>query len=622
LAYLTLYHQELKDLKIADFSLEKEITFLGRDKECEICLDDGSISSRHAQIIKKKGQFIISDLKSTNGVFVNGKKVKTYSLQDGDEVVLGKLTFRFWQREKDSEIAEKYRQKLIALYQVADQINQTFHLKELLNNIIEAALNLTRAERGFILLYDQQRKLVPYAQRGVEEKVESDPTISWGTVKKVLVTGEPLLLSNLEEQPEFQTQQSILQHRIKSIIAIPLNNKKREIIGAIYLDSRLKKGLFSAEDIDLLKSFSNQAALAIENSRLLEEEKKRAVEMAELAAKAKYALELERLEKENISLKKKAEETMYEELIGTSSSMQNVFSLIEKIAPTETTVLIEGETGTGKELVARAIHRRSLRAKKAFLAINCGAIPENLLEAELFGYEKGAFTGAEKQKLGKFELAQGGTIFLDEVNELPLPLQVKLLRVLQEREIERVGGEKVIKVDLRIIAATNRDLKKEVEKGNFREDLFYRLSVIRLFLPPLRERREDIILLANYFLGILSSKLRPSFSPEIKGFSPAARRALELYDWPGNVRELENKIKRACLLARSNFIEPRDLELEEEKKELKTLKEIRDFIEARYLSPYLKEILARHHGNITEAAKSVQVDWKTFKNLMKKCGIG
>jgi transcriptional regulator with GAF, ATPase, and Fis domain len=618
LAYLTLYHGEVKDLKIADFPLEKEITLLGRDKKCDICLDDASISASHAQIIKKKRQFIISDLKSTNGVVVNGKKVKSQALQDGDEIVLGKLAFRFWEAEKEKEVVEKYRQKLKALYQVAEQINQTFHLKELLNNIIEAALKLTRAERGFILLYNPQKKLVPYAQRGVGEKVEVTQTISWGTVKKVLVLGEPLLLTNLETQAEFQTQQSILQHQIKSIIAIPLENKKREIIGVIYLDSRLKKGLFSEEDIDLLKSFSHQAALAIENSRLVEEEKKKAREMAELTAKAKYALELERLEKENISLKKKAEEMRYEDLIGSSSSMQTVFSLIEKIAPTEMTVLIEGETGTGKELVARAIHRKSFRNKNPFLAINCGAIPENLLEAELFGYEKGAFTSAEKQKLGKFELAQGGTVFLDEVNELPLALQVKLLRVLQEREIERIGGEKVIKVDLRIIAASGRELKKEVEKGNFREDLYYRLSVIRLFLPPLRERREDILLLANYFL----SKFKSNFSREIKGFSPSARRALELYRWPGNVRELENKIKRACFLTQTNFIEPKDLELEEEKKELKTLKEIRDFIEARYLAPYLKEILTRHHGNISEAAKSAQVDWKTFKNLMKKCGLG
>ncbi len=268
------------------------------------------------------------------------------------------------------------------------------------------------------------------------------------------------------------------------------------------------------------------------------------------------ALETRRLRRENEYLRRKLwQEWGYGEIVGKSEAMRRVFSLIEKVADTDSTVLILGESGTGKELVARAIHQASSRCQGPFIPVNCGAIPEELLESELFGHEKGAFTGAIKTRLGRFELAHGGTIFLDEISEMSPKLQVKLLRVLQEHSFERVGGTRSIKVDIRVIAATNRDLEKEVREGRFREDLYYRLNVIPIVLPPLRERKEDIPLLIEHFLERFSRQKRR----EISGITDEAMEFLMKHDWPGNVRELENVIERMVILATGERLTAEDV---------------------------------------------------------------
>lgn len=275
--------------------------------------------------------------------------------------------------------------------------------------------------------------------------------------------------------------------------------------------------------------------------------------LTEIEAKVEKALEQRRLLTENRYLRETLSHTVGR-MIGRSERMQQVYRLIEKVAPNTAPVLILGETGTGKELVAREIHQGGARKEGPFIAVNCGAIPENLLESELFGYEKGAFTGASSQKKGRLELAEGGTLFLDEIGELPLPLQVKLLRFLQEREIQRVGGTKTIRVDVRLVAATNRDLKQEIEEHRFREDLYYRIRVIEIHLPPLRERHGDIPELAAYFLQKFSRELHKNLD-----ILPEALDLMTLYAWPGNVRELENVIERAAVLAEGEIIKPGDL---------------------------------------------------------------
>jgi two-component system NtrC family response regulator len=295
--------------------------------------------------------------------------------------------------------------------------------------------------------------------------------------------------------------------------------------------------------------------------------------------------------------------------------MQDLFSMIRKISTTDAPVLIIGESGTGKELVARAIHRQGLRKDGPFIPINCSAIPENLIESELFGHEKGTFTGAHTQRKGRFEMAEGGTLFLDEIGELPSLLQVKLLRFLQEKTIERIGGRQQIEVDTRILAATNRNLEEAIKAGTFREDLYYRLNVIRINLPPLREREADIILLAKTFLERYSQENRK----KIKSFSGKAIDAIQGYAWPGNVRELENRIKRAVIMSDDKKISLKDLEMEflDIESERVTLKDAREELEKKLII----KAIARNENNLTKAAVELGVSRPTLYDLMDKLQI-
>ena len=306
----------------------------------------------------------------------------------------------------------------------------------------------------------------------------------------------------------------------------------------------------------------------------------------------------------------------YHRLVGESEAMKRVYQLIQRVAGTDVTVLVLGENGTGKELVANAIHEASPRREQPFVPINCGAIPEPLLESELFGHERGAFTDAHRAKEGKFELADRGTLFLDEIGEVPPHLQVKLLRFLQDKKVERVGGREPMRVDVRVVAATNRDLKAMIAEGKFREDLFYRLGVIIIQVPALRERGDDLRLLAEYFLEFHSR----AHKRKIKGFTQAALRAILAHTWPGNVRELENCVQRAVILSMDAYLRPEDLELEPAggtAEPLPTLQAARDEAELRLVV----EALTRNAGNVTRAAKDIDVSRPTLHDLLKKHGL-
>lgn len=310
------------------------------------------------------------------------------------------------------------------------------------------------------------------------------------------------------------------------------------------------------------------------------------------------------------------DETHFEGMIATSKSMMNLFDKARKVARTDYPVLIQGESGTGKERLAKAIHHLSDRADRALIIVDCGAIPENLLESELFGHEKGSFTGAHARQIGKLERSQSGTVVLDEIGELPLMLQVKLLRFLQEGTIERIGGKQPIQVDARVIAVTNVDLKNAVKEGLFREDLYYRLNVVPLYVPALRERKDDIPLLAKYFLDTYSQEIGPRF----KGFSSEAMDAIMNYDWPGNVREIQNRIRRGVVMAEKDYIGVSDIDLESQDRgaaEGITLKQARD--EAELLA--IKQALARHNNNITRAAHDLDVSRPTLHDLIRKHDI-
>jgi two-component system NtrC family response regulator len=342
---------------------------------------------------------------------------------------------------------------------------------------------------------------------------------------------------------------------------------------------------------------------------------KKPIDVEELRVILRRAAHIHRLEQGGEVKQQEAESVArFEDLLGTSPRMRELFTLTERVAPSNTTVLITGESGTGKELIARAIHLKSPRRQGAFIPINGGAIPETLLESELFGHEKGAFTGAHIRRQGRVEQANGGTLFLDEVGELPLSLQVKLLRFLQEREIERVGGRERIAVDVRVVAATNTDLVKAIAAGRFREDLYYRLSVVTMAIPPLRERGEDVLLLANALLRRFKLEMA---GKKIRGFSPEALAAVRAHAWPGNVRELENRVQRAVIVAAGPLITPGDLELAPSTPGELTLRVARERAEREIVV----EAIVRSRGNVTRAAREINVTRPTFHALMNKFGI-
>ena len=339
------------------------------------------------------------------------------------------------------------------------------------------------------------------------------------------------------------------------------------------------------------------------------------IELDELSIIIKRAAYLQKLELENARLNETLQDTRgFAKIIGVSPKMQKIFKVVSTVAPTVYTVLITGDSGTGKELIAKAIHEHSERRDKPFITINCGAIPEMLLESELFGHEKGSFTDAVAQKIGKFETANHGTLFLDEIGELSLALQVKLLRFLQDHVIERVGGKNVIQVDVRVIAATNRSLEEEVARKAFREDLFYRLSVITIELPPLRDREDDLLLIAEHLLRTYGEENRKSNL----SFSTSALQALRAYEWPGNIRELENRIKRAVILSGTNRIGAVDLGFAAAVgTETKTLQEVREEAE----SAHIRATLQRNNWNVTRAARDLGTSRTTLYDLLDKYKI-
>src|SRR5215207_8556115 len=541
-------------LKGAIFALKEESLIIGRETAANLCIADASVSRRHSKIEKKENGFVLTDLESLNGTFVNDLPIKSRLLEHGDRVRIGDSQLLFLTHEGDAtskssdvrldeahvvsgstvqirldEAIYQMTRDLSALMKISTTINSIRGLDNLLERLLELLFEVVPAQRGAILLTSEgsfETSLVFGLDRahGKDAAVHVSRTI----VQQVLRDGVALLANDALSETRLVTD-SLIAARTHSVLCVPLILFDRKL-GVLYLDSTDARYQFNREHLQLVAATAGIAAVAIENAR-----------------------QFEWLETENERLL--ADVNIEHNMIGESAAMQRVYHFISKVAPTDATVLIDGESGTGKELAARALHRNSKRAQKSFMAVNCAALNESLLESELFGHEKGSFTGAFAQKKGRLEIADGGTIFLDEIAELTAPLQVKLLRVLQEREFERVGGTVTIKVDLRVIAATNKNLEEAIEMGQFRQDLYYRLNVVSLEMPALRERRDDIMLLANYF----ADKYGARCNRKLKGFSPEARNCLTAYDWPGNVRELENTIERAIVLGTTEWILPEDL---------------------------------------------------------------
>ncbi|MBD3290003.1 GAF domain-containing protein, partial [candidate division KSB1 bacterium] len=445
------------------------------------------------------------------------------------------------------------------------------------------------AERGFILLLEDDGSFSVRTARNIADNIAMDLTkISNSVVREALEENESVISYDVQSDDRFVGAESIVLQKIQSVTAVPLT-LKQNAIGVIYLDSIHHRSGFTEASLPFLNAFAHQAAIAIENAKFYET-----------------------LRQENRLLRQEIQgKNKFDKIIGNSPAMQQVFETMDNILNTDATVLIQGESGTGKELVARALHYNGLRKDKPFLALFCGALPESLLESELFGHKKGAFTGATSDKKGLFEAADGGTFLLDEVAELTPKIQIQLLRVLQEGEVKRIGETSIRKVNVRIIAATNKDLYEEMKKGNFREDLYYRLNVIPIKVPPLRERGKDITLLAHHFLD----KYAARFNKSLKGFSQEAMQRIMSYPWHGNVRELENTLERAVVMSKDAMIQPADLQLPQNDLELPIGTTLKDF-EKQFVLKTLKST----DNNVTETAKILDVSRRWLHYRLKDWG--
>ena len=573
------------------FPLYRDITTVGSDEQCDCQIQGAEVKPVHAEIRRAGNVYEIYPLDSEKEVIVNGRKIKKARLELWDVIRIGSVTMIL--APDDVEVYSKHREEHSALKHLESLCDFSRRLMELenldkaLEALLDSSLALTKANKGFIILVEDGEPKVRVARNIERKHLPDDETLfSESIVEKALKEGEPQLIADALHTKEFSSCTSVINLRLASVMCVPLK-VGGETIGVIYLGTDRLLDMFDRAKLRSLMVYASQAALIIRHLRFVES-----------------------LKKDNERLRSDLRIARFGSLIGQCQSMQQCFTQIQRVAPTDVPVLILGETGTGKELVARELHNRSNRASGPFVAINCGAIPENLLESELFGHVKGAFTGAVTTTVGKFIAASGGTLFLDEIGELPLSLQVKLLRVLQDGMVYRVGATRPEKVDVRVVSATNKDLYSEVKAGRFREDLYYRICVVSIKLPPLRERGDDIELLAHYFLKRFAQELN---SPA-KYFTAEAIRAMKNYSWPGNIRELENRIRKAVLFADGPTISSSALEIGEQEEEILPLAIAREKFEREYIL----SVLRKNRGNRTKTAKDLGVDPRTIFRYLEK----
>jgi transcriptional regulator with GAF, ATPase, and Fis domain len=579
------------------FHLHKKITSIGSGPDNDIVLPDPLVPDGFAVHFDGQTYTVFAPKKAE--FVVNGKKRSKHKLTHDERLVIGSCDLRFAMVD-DAAPVEAEAANTVAdidaytkLFEFSDRLMHVRDLTELLDALMDAVIEITNADKGFLILAEGETLDVKIARNLNKENIADAITqLSDSIIAKVVKSRKPVIISDAMHDDEFASAKSVMHLRVSSVICVPLLDRGR-LLGLIYVGNDSIRDLFQESTLRVLTVFASQAALIVAN-----------------------AMHLDELRVDNKRLSERLEQHRFGEIVGTSPPMQQVFRRVEKVAPADISVLITGETGTGKELIAREIHNRSPRTGKPFVTINCGAIPANLLESELFGHVKGAFTGAVANKQGKFQAADTGTLFLDEIGEMPIELQVKLLRAIQEKIVFRVGDTRPEPVDIRIVAATNRDLEKEIAGGRFREDLFYRLNVVQVELPPLRVRGDDVLVVARYLL----SRYAREYDVKVKGLSPNAAVAIRKHNWPGNIRELENRIKKAIVLCESTVIGPDDLGLTADVlPQILTLADAKD----KFQREYINEVLALNNGNRTKTARDLGVDPRTiFRHLEKESEDG
>jgi Nif-specific regulatory protein len=608
---------------------EEEIT-IGRDPANQICLPDLSVSRQHCVIKKEAGQCHITDLRSFNGTMVNGVQINQQPLSHGAQIAIGDVLLLFLEDDAEQSMSpvELEESDLVigstirllrenALYlnpaEVSTSLPATARTARDLNTLlkISAVINSTRgsvqlqqqllrlifevipAERGAILLVGRRINeivsLIGYDRAADKER---PLRVSKTITDQVLREEVAIVANDVSENEAFNTAESLITSKTSSLLCVPLE-MFGQVIGVIYLAANDPNVQFDEAHLQLMMAISSMAAVAIEN-----------------------ASHVEWLESENQQLQ--AEAKLKHDMIGDSACMHKLYKLIAQVSPTDATVLIQGESGTGKELVAHAIHLNSPRSNKPFAAINCAAFPETLIESEFFGYEKGAFNEAKARKKGLLEVADGGTVFLDEIGELTLAVQAKLLRALERREFRRVGGTSIVKVDVRFIAATNKNLKEAVEQKTFRDDLYHRLNIFPLEMPPLRERGKDLLLLARHFIFKYSKR----HNRLIVGITPEATDRLQNYSWSGNVRELKNVIERAVIKSNTHTLTLElFLELPSEKSAgIPVKSKLKDVVDAARKQAII-DAFKQAGGKHIEAAKILAVHPIHLHRLIRTLGI-
>jgi transcriptional regulator with GAF, ATPase, and Fis domain len=649
------------------FELVKSVTSIGRDPQSDVRLDHARLELRHAHVLSDKGEhriFVAPGAKLS----INGKKRDAATLADGDLIDFGGLVLEFRLRSERTQppvastgpvptpatfppatgvsagpggtpaavAAQTPRPSITPvqptrasvapqrpapsgparssrpppplagspltaprdlqleafrrLHTFTERLAASPSFDALKETLVDLVVELTDADTGFLILLGERgsTEVIVARDRQRQDLPRQGARVSDSIVAEVVAMRRPLLIQDALEDTLFGDSRSVINFKIRSVLALPVL-RRDEVLGVLYLGSDRLTSAFSEDAFDVLLVFAAQAGLLIEN-----------------------ALVVDGLRARNDALAVALEERAFGEIIGASAAMQEVFKTVSRLAPSDISVLVLGETGTGKELIAHELHRRSPRASGPFVAINVAAIPENLLESELFGHVRGAFTGAVSDRKGKLQTANGGTLFLDEIGDMPLPLQAKMLRVLQARVVERVGSNQLEPIDVRVVAATHRDLGEACAEGRFRSDLFFRINEAAVVLPPLRDRGDDIALLATFFVERAAAKLdRPA--PRL---GPAALDALRRHPWPGNVRELEAKTKRAVLMCEGRELSPLDLGLAAV--EPAPAMSLRDAKEV-YARRYILEVLERNGGNRTQTARELDVDPRTiFKYLEGK----
>jgi transcriptional regulator with GAF, ATPase, and Fis domain len=568
--------------------LVKRLVTVGRDPDNDVAIADPSLPPT-ALHLRREGDAWIVEAHRGADLAVNGRRRPSARLSPGDRLRIGSTELRFDAPSPSAAVAPRPRQPALdSIVRFSERLLAATDTARLLDELLDALVEVSGADKGFLILLEAGARTVRAARNLARETIEATvENVSDSIIQQVVESRRPLVVADALHDAHWSESSSVVNLKLCSVMCAPLM-QKGEVFGVIYLGNDRVASLFDEGSLEVLTVFAGQASLLLQ-----------------------HVLLLDALRRENVALKEAVAARQYGDLIGAGPGMREVYRRIEKVAGTDVSVLVGGETGTGKEVVAREIHRRSPRASGPFVAVNCGAIPEALLESELFGHAKGSFTGATSSRIGKFQAASGGTLFLDEIGEMPAPLQVKLLRALQDRAVTRVGDAHPEPVDIRVIAATNKVLEDEIKRGAFREDLYYRLNVVSIRLPPLRERMDDVPVIAKFFL----QKYGREFASRVRGFTPAAVVALKKYSWPGNIRELENRVKKAVVLAEKALVGPEDLDLRPEELEpILPLAQAKEEFQKRYIN----EVLDRNGGNRTKTAKDLGVDPRTiFRHLEK-----